>query len=32
MGNDPDLDPESQITGKALTDLLGAAITRWVGP
>jgi len=32
MGDGPDLDPESQIKGKGLTDLLGAAVSRWVGP
>lgn len=32
MGIGPGLDPESKITGKALTDLLGAALSRWVGP
>jgi len=32
MGADAGLDQEQKIAGKALTDLLSAAMSRWVGP
>lgn len=32
MGVSPGLDQESQIEGKGLTDLFGAALSRWMGP